>query len=173
MLICLLVLIIAAVDLQPGIAIAADQPSAAVVSTLHNIEYPVVKDDNAAKVANLDAQEKHAAEVAAQEAAQAEQVAQARGVAAQQAAQAQAAAQVAVSDNAAMLFIFSHESGNNPGAINASSGACGLGQALPCSKMPCSLSDYACQVNFFTQYAVDRYGSWAAAYSFWVAHAWW
>lgn len=70
-------------------------------------------------------------------------------------------------------FIYQHESGNNPGAINASSGACGLGQALPCSKMGCSLSDYACQDAWFTNYAMQRYGSWEAAYYFWVAHRWW
>ena len=72
-----------------------------------------------------------------------------------------------------MLQIFMRESGNNPSAINASSGACGLGQALPCSKMPCSLSDYNCQVNFFTSYAVSRYGSWDNAWSFWQQHNWW
>jgi hypothetical protein len=72
-----------------------------------------------------------------------------------------------------MLQIFMRESGNNPAAINASSGACGLGQALPCSKMPCSLSDYNCQVNFFTSYAISRYGSWDNAWLFWQQHNWW
>lgn len=71
------------------------------------------------------------------------------------------------------MFIYLKESGNNPGAINKSSGACGLGQALPCSKMPCSLSDYACQDNFFTQYMLNRYGTWEAAKAFWLAHRWW
>lgn len=73
----------------------------------------------------------------------------------------------------AKAFIYARESGNNPGAVNASSGACGLGQALPCSKMPCSLSDYACQDNFFTGYMLSRYGSWDNARSFWLAHSWW
>lgn len=73
----------------------------------------------------------------------------------------------------AKAFIYQHESGNNPGAINASSGACGLGQALPCSKMPCSLSDYACQDNFFTQYMLSRYGTWENAVAFWQSHKWW
>lgn len=68
-----------------------------------------------------------------------------------------------------------HESGGNPGAVNATSGACGLGQALPCSKLTsvCSLSDYACQVNWFSAYAVERYGSWAAAWAFWQSHLFW
>lgn len=70
-------------------------------------------------------------------------------------------------------YIYNNESGNNPGSINASSGACGLGQALPCSKMPCSLSDYACQDNYFTTYMLERYGSWSAAAAFWSVNRWW
>lgn len=70
-------------------------------------------------------------------------------------------------------FIYQKESGNNPGAINPSSGACGLGQALPCSKLPCSLSDYACQDRWFTNYAMERYGSWESAYNFWLGNSWW
>lgn len=67
----------------------------------------------------------------------------------------------------AKAFIYMKESGNRTDAINPSSGACGLGQALPCSKMPCSLQDYACQDNYFTNYMLSRYGSWEAAASFW------
>lgn len=67
-----------------------------------------------------------------------------------------------------------HESGNNPGSINKSSGACGLGQALPCSKLPCSLSDYACQDSWFTNnYMIPRYGTWANAKAFWLQNHWW
>lgn len=71
--------------------------------------------------------------------------------------------------------IYAKESGNNPSAINRSSGACGLGQAWPCSKLrlSCSLTDYECQDAFFTKYAVDRYGSWDNAWSFWQLHNWW
>lgn len=70
-------------------------------------------------------------------------------------------------------FIYAHESGNNPGSINKHSGACGLGQALPCSKMGCSLTDYQCQDGFFTRYMAARYGSWLKAYQFWISHRWW
>lgn len=70
--------------------------------------------------------------------------------------------------NAAKDFIYSHESGNNPGSINPTSGACGIGQALPCSKLPCSLADYACQDAWFTNvYMIPRYGTWEAAAAFW------
>lgn len=79
----------------------------------------------------------------------------------------------ALPEDEAKAFIYSHESGNNPGAINPNGGACGLGQALPCSKMPCSLSDYACQDQFFTNYMLQRYGSWNNARAFWIANNWW
>ena len=86
---------------------------------------------------------------------------------------AQATQTAPADSNSAKAFIYARESGNNPGAINRSSGACGLGQALPCSKMPCSLSDYACQDNFFTGYMQSRYGSWENAQAFWLSHHWW
>lgn len=81
----------------------------------------------------------------------------------------------APTDNSdAKTFIYLKESGNNPGAVNKSSGACGLGQALPCSKLPCSLSDYACQDNWFTNnYMKPRYGTWDNAKAFWLKKGWW
>lgn len=74
-----------------------------------------------------------------------------------------------------MTYIFAHESGNNPLAINPTSGACGLGQSLPCSKLlaVCLLSDYNCQVEFFTEYANQRYGGWDAAMAVWESQGWW
>jgi len=73
----------------------------------------------------------------------------------------------------AKMFIYYRESKNNPSSVNQSSGACGLGQALPCSKMPCSLSDYACQDKFFTGYMQNRYGTWEKAKAFWLSNNWW
>lgn len=73
----------------------------------------------------------------------------------------------------AMEYIFCHESTDNPGAINPSSGACGLGQAWPCSKMPCTLTDVNCQVSYFSQYANERYGGWGGAMNYWEAHSNW
>ncbi len=84
-----------------------------------------------------------------------------------------AAAPAPVSSNEAKAFIYQKESGNRTDAINPGSGACGLGQALPCSKLPCSLSDYACQDAWFTNYAMQRYGSWENARAFWQANKWW
>lgn len=78
-----------------------------------------------------------------------------------------------ISNNVAKMNVYMAESGNNPGAINASSGACGLGQALPCSKLTCTLADYACQDSWFTSYMRERYGTWENAWAFWQSHRWW
>lgn len=78
------------------------------------------------------------------------------------------------SESEAKAFIYMKESGNNPAAINPSSGACGLGQALPCSKLPCTLQDYACQDNWFSTVYLKRYNfSWVTAKQFWEANHWW
>ena len=79
------------------------------------------------------------------------------------------------SDDFYMEYIFQHESSGNPHATNAI-GCVGLGQACPASKLLSicpDLGDVACQVRFFTNYAVTRYGSWSNAYQFWVGNGWW
>lgn len=75
----------------------------------------------------------------------------------------------------AKSFIYFKESGNRPTAVNASSGACGIGQALPCSKLKnvCPDMDYACQDQFFTKYMQNRYGTWENAKAFWLKNKWW
>ena len=80
-------------------------------------------------------------------------------------------------DNQYAAYIYGKESGGtvpgmcNPSAVNA--GGCrGIGQACPGSKLPCG-ADYACQNAWFTRYALERYGSWAAAYNFHKANNWW
>nr|WP_233613414.1 transglycosylase SLT domain-containing protein [Leucobacter edaphi] len=84
-----------------------------------------------------------------------------------------AAAGIAKSDWAYVDYIASKESGWNPNATNASSGACGLIQALPCSKVPGNGYDPVDNLRWASGYAKDRYGSWAAAYQFWTANHWW
>lgn len=49
------------------------------------------------------------------------------------------------------------ESGFHPLSVNSSSGACGLSQALPCSKMACELTDVDCQLNWIKSYVERRY----------------
>lgn len=69
-------------------------------------------------------------------------------------------------------YIYQHESGCRLDAVNGG-GCAGIGQACPGSKLPCSLSDAPCQLAYFESYALGRYGSWEAAYQFWLSHGWW
>lgn len=84
-----------------------------------------------------------------------------------------AAAGIAASDWGYVDYIVSHESGWNPNATNSGSGACGLVQALPCSKVPGNGYDPVDNLRWATGYAQGRYGSWADAYNFWVNNSWW
>ena len=77
-----------------------------------------------------------------------------------------------ITDISNAMYVINNESGCNPRAINASSGACGIGQALPCSKMGCSMGDGQCQMIWMNNYVMERYGSWANAVSWWRAHSW-
>lgn len=70
-------------------------------------------------------------------------------------------------------YIVSHESGWNPNAVNASSGASGLVQALPCGKVPGNCFDPVDNLKWADGYAKGRYGSWAGAYQFWISNHWW
>lgn len=84
-----------------------------------------------------------------------------------------AAAGIAGSDWPYVDYIVSKESGWNPNATNKSSGACGLVQALPCSKVPGNGYDPVDNLRWGNGYAVGRYGSWAGAYNFWTRNHWW
>ncbi|WP_043265863.1 transglycosylase SLT domain-containing protein [Streptomyces sp. CT34] len=72
--------------------------------------------------------------------------------------------------------IVSNESGWNYRATNSSSGAYGLVQALPGSKMSSAGSDWqtnpATQIKWGLNYMNDRYGSPCGAWSFWQANSW-
>lgn len=59
------------------------------------------------------------------------------------------------------------ESGFNPYAQNEASGACGLPQAMPCSKMNCELGDVSCQVEWMADYIERRYGNPTNALTHW------
>ena len=84
-----------------------------------------------------------------------------------------AAAGISGDDMGYVDYIVSRESGWNPNATNRSSGACGLVQALPCSKVPGNGYDPVDNLRWATGYAVGRYGSWAGAYAFWTSNHWW
>ena len=60
-------------------------------------------------------------------------------------------------------WLVQKESGWNPNAVNRSSGACGLAQALPCSKVGSDPYNPVVSLNWMHGYVVGRYGSWEAA----------
>lgn len=60
-------------------------------------------------------------------------------------------------------WLVQKESGWNPNARNRSSGACGLAQALPCSKVPGNPHDPVNSLNWMHGYVMGRYGSWENA----------
>lgn len=68
--------------------------------------------------------------------------------------------------------IVSRESGWNPNAVNPSSGACGLGQQLPCGKWAGAWNDPVAALRAMNGYVVGRYGSWQGAVAFWNANHW-
>lgn len=67
----------------------------------------------------------------------------------------------------AVRTLIINESGCRPDAVNPSSGACGIPQALPCSKLPCTLQDPVCQLRWMDQYVKARYNTWEGALAFW------
>jgi uncharacterized protein YabE (DUF348 family) len=86
-----------------------------------------------------------------------------------------AAAGISYGDYGYVNFIVSHESGWRVTASNLS-GAYGLCQALPGSKMSIAGADWATnpvtQLRWCDGYA-SRYGGWAGAYNFWISHRYW
>ncbi len=68
-----------------------------------------------------------------------------------------------INDLGNATYLIGKESGCNPYSVNSSSGACGVGQALPCSKTGCEMGDGACQTRWMNSYVMGRYGSWQAA----------
>ena len=71
-------------------------------------------------------------------------------------------------DYECLVKLWNRESGWNPNAVNKRSGACGVPQSLPCSKMKSEGSDYRTnyktQVRWGLKYIKARYGSPANAW---------
>lgn len=57
-------------------------------------------------------------------------------------------------------YLWSHESGWNPNSVNKSSGACGIPQAHPCSKIKKQQgsNDWQAQIRWGVNYIAGRYG---------------
>ncbi len=88
------------------------------------------------------------------------------------------AAGISAADYSHVDYIVSHESGWRSTVWNKTgSGAYGLGQAMPATKMAAFGDDYlsnpVTQLRWANAYAHDRYGSWYGAKQFWMNHAWW
>jgi hypothetical protein len=92
--------------------------------------------------------------------------------------QAKAIAEQIVPSSQFLCFsnIITRESSWNVHATNPSSGAYGLGQALPGYKMASMGADWRnsalIQIKWALSYMTGRYGSPCAAWAFWQAHNW-
>lgn len=69
-------------------------------------------------------------------------------------------------------WLVQRESGWNPNAVNSSSGACGLAQALPCSKMGANWNDPVVALKWMYSYVNGRYGGFAGAVAHSRSHGW-
>lgn len=83
-----------------------------------------------------------------------------------------AAAGIAPADYSAVEILIERESSWNPNAINPSSGACGLVQSLPCSKLSPNWNDPVVALKWADSYVKGRYGSWQAALAHSYANGW-
>lgn len=81
-------------------------------------------------------------------------------------------AQAGVTDIANATWLINKESGCNPNAVNKSSGACGIGQQLPCGKWEHQWNDPVGSIIDMQNYVMNRYGSWANAVQWHLSHNW-
>ena len=83
---------------------------------------------------------------------------------------------VSEEDLSAALDLIYHESGCRVDATNAGSGAYGIPQALPGSKMATVGGDWetnpVTQIKWMIGYVTGRYGGWSQALNYWYAHGW-
>ncbi len=85
-------------------------------------------------------------------------------------AQSMSAARFGAQHWPALYAMWQRESGWNPAARNRSSGACGIPQALPCSKIGDMTP--AGQITWGLGYIASRYGNPTNAWHFWQIHHW-
>lgn len=77
-----------------------------------------------------------------------------------------------ISDVGNALWLINKESGCRTTAINKTSGACGIPQALPCSKLGTARGNAIAEIQWMNSYVIRRYGSWANAVAFHRANNW-
>lgn len=79
------------------------------------------------------------------------------------------------SEWSAMHYILDHESGSDPYAVNKKSGACGIPQAYPCSKLLNvigSLDNVEGQLDWMINYIANRYETPTKAMQFHQKYNW-
>ncbi|MFJ9564378.1 transglycosylase SLT domain-containing protein [Streptomyces fuscichromogenes] len=158
-----------AVAIQADASAKKDAEQAARVAAAKTAEAKKAEAEKAAK----EAKERAEAKTAASRSASSFPVQSSYTV-----AQIQAMAQSMVASGQFQCFsnIVDHESSWNYRAVNASSGAYGLFQALPGSKMSSVGADWqtnpATQIKWGLNYMNSRYGSPCEAWSFWQANHW-
>jgi len=81
-------------------------------------------------------------------------------------------AQAGITDTANAYKLIMRESGCNPNAVNPSSGACGMGQQLPCGKWVHTWNDPIGGLIDMQNYVMSRYGSWRNALAWHYSHNW-
>lgn len=69
-------------------------------------------------------------------------------------------------------YIIQHESGWRVDAVNRTSGACSLAQALPCSKIKGDWKNPIVAIAWQHAYVSRRYGGYYQAYVFWTVNKW-
>ncbi|MEI5006516.1 transglycosylase SLT domain-containing protein [Streptomyces chengbuensis] len=163
-------------DAQAAAADAAARKSAEEAARLQAAKDAEAKKEAAEEKAQREAEAKEAEERASRSA-----VRDASSFAAQSSysiSEVQAIARQMVPGDQFQCFsnIVDHESSWNYRAQNPSSGAYGLVQALPGSKMASAGADWqtnpATQIKWGLNYMNDRYGSPCGAWSFWQANNW-
>jgi len=73
-----------------------------------------------------------------------------------------------------LIELWTRESNWNPNAVNRSSGACGIPQALPCSKISNKYGDnsYQSQIKWGIDYINSRYGNACNAWQHFLNKNW-
>lgn len=79
---------------------------------------------------------------------------------------------VSESDLSAAYTLIMKESGCNVNSVNRSSGACGIPQALPCSKLDSARGNPVAEIQWMSNYVKNRYGGWQQALNFHYTHNW-
>lgn len=78
-------------------------------------------------------------------------------------------AQAGIPNTYATNKLINNESGCKWWAVNPKSGACGIPQSWPCSKLGCPLTEAGavCQLQWMKKYVADVYGTWEHALAKW------